>query len=252
MLIKKLLRKIIENNGYILLKKDNVYSIDELYYSNFINNAKYSPWLGDNKFNEIYQRIKEHTLVDRFKCYELWQLAEKTAELDSDCAIIEIGVWRGGSAAILSGKLALINRNLKIYLADTFKGVVKTSEKDYYYKGSEHNDTNPGIVEELLNNVIRYSNYKILQGIFPEESAHLIPEGVKFGLCHIDVDVYSSAKDIVEWIWDKMIIGGMIIFDDYGFESCTGITRYVEELRDLPDRILIHNLNGHAILIKIK
>jgi O-methyltransferase len=64
------------------------------------------------------------------------------------------------------------------------------------------------------------------------------------------VDVYDSAKDIVEWIFPKLTIGGIIVFDDYGFHFCTGVTRLVEEYRNHPDKIIIHNLNGHALLIK--
>ena len=250
--MKKLLRKIITRLGYVIFRKENQYRIDELYYSNFLNNAKYSPWLGDDLFLKVYNDIKDNTLVDIYKCYELWQLAEKVIEINKDASIIEIGVWRGGSAGIMAQKLSIINSTSILYLADTFSGVVKATEKDFYYKGGEHKDTSKDIVEDLLNNVIKYKNYKILTGIFPDETSKFIPEKELFGLCHIDVDVYDSAKDIVNWIWDRMVIGGMIVFDDYGFESCTGITRYVEEMRNNSDRIIIHNLNGHAIVIKIK
>ncbi len=63
--------------------------------------------------------------------------------------------------------------------------------------------------------------------------------------------LYQSAKDIaLEWIWHKMVPGGIVVYDDYGFPSCVGITRYVEEQTLCGDRILIHNLNGHAVVIK--
>ena len=41
------------------------------------------------------------------------------------------------------------------------------------------------------------------------------------------------------------------MFDDYGFSGCEGVTKYVNELRESNrDLFFIHNLNGHAILIK--
>jgi O-methyltransferase len=49
-----------------------------------------------------------------------------------------------------------------------------------------------------------------------------------------------------------MVIGGIIVFDDYGFSGCGGITKYVNEERNKNDRLIIHNLNGHGIIIKIK
>ena len=65
-------------------------------------------------------------------------------------------------------------------------------------------------------------NYRILEGIFPDQTAHQIPADERFRLCHIDVDVYDSAKDVVNWIWDRMVPGGLIIYDDYGFECVRG------------------------------
>jgi O-methyltransferase len=44
--------------------------------------------------------------------------------------------------------------------------------------------------------------------------------------------------------------GSILVFDDYGFSTCKGITRLVNELRSSGDWIYIYNLNKHAILIK--
>ena len=98
---------------------------------------------------------------------------------------------------------------------------------------------------------MRLKNVRILEGVFPDETSHLIENPI-FRLCHIDVDIYQSAKDIVGWIWDKLVVGGIIIYDDYGFQHCDGITKFVEEQKMIPDRLIFHNLNGHAVIIKIK
>ena len=93
-------------------------------------------------------------------------------------------------------------------------------------------------------------NVQILQGIFPDQTSHEIKD-LQFRFCHIDVDVYQSAKDIVDWIWDRMVHGGIIVYDDYGFRLCDGITRYVEEQMLYKDRLVLHNLNGHAVIMKL-
>ena len=56
--------------------------------------ATYAPWEDDVTFNEIYHLISEHTLVDKYRCYELWNLTQQMKEEEGD--IIEVGVWRGG------------------------------------------------------------------------------------------------------------------------------------------------------------
>jgi len=99
------------------------------------------------------------------------------------------------------------------------------------------------IVDKLL-----LDNVQIIQGIFPEETSSEI-ENDKFRFCHIDVDVYQSAKDIVDWIWARMVRGGIIVYDDYG--GSDGIIQCVEEQIPYKDRVVFHNLNGHAIVIKL-
>jgi O-methyltransferase len=54
----------------------------------------------------------------------------------------------------------------------------------------------------------------------------------------------------VEWVWPRLVAGGMIVYDDYGFRGCEGVTQFVNEQRSKPDRLIFHNLNGHAIAIK--
>lgn len=137
----------------------------------------------------------------------------------------------------------------RVYLCDTFTGIVKAGEKDSTYKGNEHADTSKETAERLIKK-LKLDNAEILAGIFPDETGKLAGEGA-FRFCHIDVDVYRSAKEIVEWIWPKLVIGGIVVFDDYGFSSCDGITCFVNEERCKRDRLVIHNLNGHAILVKL-
>ena len=55
---------------------------------------------------------------------------------------------------------------------------------------------------------------------------------------------------MTEWIWERLVPGGMIVYDDYGWDTTPGIARYVDGQLPLNDRIVLHNLNGHAIIIK--
>jgi len=257
MTIKKLIRTLFNNTGIYIGKRPTFkgkanFSIDGLYYGYSFPSANYAPWEGDTPFMNIYNQIKANTLVDIYRCYELWQLVQKMHTLDPGAAILEVGVWRGGTAGIMAKQLSILKSSTTLYLADTFTGVAKAGANDSFYSGGEHNDTSQQIVEDVLKNKSQYPHYKILRGIFPEDTADEISGNEHFGICHIDVDVYDSAKDILEWVWDKMIIGGAVVFDDYGFHSCTGVTKLVEGYRSYPDRQVIHNLNGHAIMIKLK
>lgn len=253
--MKKIFDTILLKFGFKLIKRPVMNGSGKFKILNFSYNiitpsSNYAPWDGDLEFMEIYDRAKTHTLVDKYRMYELWQLTEQVSKLDSSASFLEVGVWRGGTAAIMGKKLELLKLNRKIYLADTYTGVVKSNEKDLFYTNSEHSDTSLTIVENLIKDI--KVNYEQLVGIFPEDTSDKICENEKFALCHIDVDVYQSAKDIVEWVWNRLIIGGVIIFDDYGFHTCTGVTELVNNLQTMNDRLVIHNINGHAIFVKLK
>lgn len=203
--------------------------------------ATFSPWLDDHDFSKIMEEVGNHTLVDNYRCHELWSLAKQACVIEGD--ILEVGVRRGGTGAILASAAPQKN----IFLADTFTGVVKAGSRDTRYTGGEHADTSVQLVKKLLAD-LNINNTTLLQGIFPDETGDLGPQ--KIALLHCDVDVYKSCRDVVEWAKPRLSHGSIIIFDDYGFFGCEGVTSYCNELRSEPGFTFIHNLNGHGIFIK--
>lgn len=207
---------------------------------------RYAPWLVDREFARIYSQVVDHTLVDRFRCYELYHLVHDVRSVPGD--ICEVGVWRGGTGAILAAAATRWKPDSRVYLCDTFCGVVKVTTLDSTYKGGEHSDTSADIVRDLIANM-GLRNVEVLEGVFPDATADRIRDGT-IALAHIDVDVYRSALEVVQWVRPRMPPGGVLVFDDYGFKGCDGITRLVEELRDTGDWSFIYNLNGHAVLTR--
>jgi O-methyltransferase len=219
--------------------------------------ATYAPWLDCDKFQDVFSKIKDATLVDIYRCYELWELAHHSLKLGGD--FLEVGVWRGGTGALLTSvmeqKLGAREEVGIVYLADTFRGVVKADDGfDPVYRGGEHSDTSVAQVQSLMGR-LGLTRYQILPGIFPDETSQLIKNpsetGAQFSLCHIDVDVYQSARDVFLWVHPRLQIGGCIVFDDYGFSGCEGVTRLCNELKSLPGYAWCHNLNGHFVVTKI-
>ncbi len=223
------------------------FQVDSSKFSIIIPEWMYSPWLADEKFQKVWPGLRENTRVDEYKGYSLWKLVEQVKHLKGD--LLEVGVWRGGSGCLLAYKCQQENIDAKIYLCDTYEGVVKAGEKDHFWNGGEVSDTSVEIVEELIKK-LNLKNCQILKGIFPEDTGHSLADK-KFRMCHIDVDVYLSAKDTLDWVWRKLAVGGVIVFDDYGHVQCDGITELVEEESKKADRLVIHNLAGHAIMIKV-
>jgi O-methyltransferase len=210
--------------------------------------ATYSPWITDTAFQRFYKEIKGSTLVDPYRCYELWSLARESAKLPSG-DFIEVGVWRGGTGSLIAAQANRCVDGAVTYLCDTFTGVAKAGASDRHYKGREHADTSKEAVLALARR-LELHRIEVLEGVFPDESGIFVADK-RFRFCHIDVDVYQSGLDVLEFVWPRMVRGGMVVFDDYGSLSTGGITQLVNEQRVEADRLMLHNLNGHAIFVKL-
>lgn len=222
-------------------------SVPGISHQHILSHATYSPWLNDSEFLETYESVKKNTLVDIYRCFELWNFIRRNKTLNGD--ILEVGVWRGGTGCLMAKANEPMSGST-IFLADTFGGVVKASSRDTKYKGGEHSDTSIEIVKDLISKM-NLCNIQLLEGIFPETS-NFEKAGLKLKLklCHIDVDTHDSAKDVFEYVWPMIVTGGAVIFDDYGFWGCEGITRLCNEI-SLSNSGFIYNLNGHAIFLKV-
>ena len=214
-------------------------------YGSMRPSATYTPWNVDAEFQRVFTLARHNTLADIYRCYELWSLVGQVAHLPG--AYLEVGVWNGGTGSVIARRARLTSPGASVYLCDTFSGVVKADSEDTCYKGGEHRDASKAAVERLLAKV--EASATILEGVFPDDTAALIPEQ-PFRFCHIDVDVHRSAKETTEWVWPKMPIGGVVVYDDYGFFGCDGVRSYVDTQIGQPDRVVVYNLNGHGVIVK--
>ena len=208
--------------------------------------STYAPWQVDDEFTRVYEAVHRNTLVDVWRCYELWSLVGELRDVPG--ALLEVGVWRGGTGSLMAARAAALGLDTRVYMCDTWKGVVKTGAVDRYYRDGKHDDASRAIVEQLVAR-LGLDNVELLQGVFPDDTAAAVHDDA-IRLCHIDVDVYQSAKDVFDWVWPRLPSQGIVVFDDYGCPACPGVTEFVNEQRMHDDRLVVHNLNGHGLVVK--
>jgi O-methyltransferase len=226
----------------IIVQREHRSHANGYHYETVLLGNPLAPWLVP-EFAALYEAVKDHTLVDAQRCYDLWDLAKQVAHLPGD--MLEVGVWRGGSGCVIAAAAP----EKAAYLCDTFAGVVKATDRDSFYRGGEHADTSLARVRVLAER-IGLKNVHPVQGIFPDDHPDEFTSKT-FAFVHIDVDVYQSAKDVLGFVWPRLSLGGVVVFDDYGVATCNGITRVVDESKG-HDRIVTYNLNGHAVMVKVK
>jgi len=133
--------------------------------------------------------------------------------------IAEVGVYTGGSAL----QICQAFPEDTIHLFDTFKGIpaCKVSDIDGH-KGGDFVGT-----EDTVARKLRGKTYRMYKGIFPDTGPLCDVEQFKF--VHVDVDIYQTTRDCLEYFWPRMVPGGIILDDDYGSYLCEGARLAVDE-----------------------
>ena len=207
-------------------------------------------WEKDSNFKEMYEDNRKNILLDKIKAYVLYKFIKYCSNLKGDFA--ELGVYKGGGCKLIS----LTNKmNKKIYGFDTFEGFPELDkQKNPTWKAGQLNDAPFEQVKKYIND----DNVILIKGVFPE-TVKDIPENTQFSFIHIDTDLYEGTLAGCEYFYDKIIPGGVLLVDDYGFLSCPGVDHAINEFFDnkseeilLPNRFkLPENLffNGFLYLI---
>ena len=165
----------------------------------------------DKKIIDLIKIVKKEVDFAFFpiEAYHVYSIAKSQSKLDGDMA--EVGVYQGGSAKLI----AEVKNEKELYLFDTFEGLPKVSEKDThfgtsYWKTGEFSNTSLENVENYLSN---YKNIYCYKGKFPETSEPIKTK--KFSFVHLDVDLFQSTIDCLEFFYPRMINGGIILTHDY-------------------------------------
>jgi O-methyltransferase len=186
-------------------------------------------------FEQAYNLIRRYdspdfSLVTKDRCKEIWDTVGEVLDAGVPGNLVEVGVWRGGTGALIAAQMNNRGSKRKLFLCDTFSGVVKAgSEDESFYRGGEHTDCSEATVMKLIEEYFRLSiDYVILKGVFPDETLSKIAAPVSF--VHLDVDVYRSTKESFESLLPLISSGGRMIIDDYGWPRCPGVTKFVDDL----------------------
>lgn len=170
--------------------------------------------VGGDFFQSYYGKIDRVALVASF--------LQGTLSVPGDVA--EFGVYMGHTAIALDRMLAEKKSQKQLFLFDSFSGMPEvTHPLDQAWKKGDLASSMAN-VRELFRDSPRV---KIVPGYFSEtlpQNPHL-----RFAFCHVDADLYTSIKECIAYILPRLSVGGVIVFDDYGFRSTPGAKEAVEE-----------------------
>ena len=155
-------------------------------------------------------------------------------------AVIECGVDAGYFESVWIDELLRQGKTRDIYLYDTFTGLTAPGENDYTCHGARlykmdkdevYKHWSDQIVTDKLNNWCYTPLEKVKQTLFstgyPQDKLHFVVGDVmetlrddanipdKIAILRLDTDWYETSKYELERMYNNVVPGGVIIFDDY-------------------------------------
>lgn len=176
-------------------------------------------WVSDWDFGSDV-KFEEPHFRNTFRRYFMAQVVAHTERLSLEGLNIEFGVFNG-----YGSKLILENSTRDVLLVDTFDGMSSPLPIDgeHWSKGDMARELTE--VQERLSSWSDRTKYFV--GEIPGILSQLPETPIVFG--HVDVDLYTPTYQSLKWLSKRLVNGGMIICDDYGFETCPGATKACEQ-----------------------
>lgn len=203
----------------------------------------FCPWYVDEEFNRAFSLASPASIVTIDRCYILWSLAAQAMNINGD--FWECGVYKGGTARLLAESIAVHHSGKHLHLFDTFSGMPVTGPNDFHC-GGDFSDT---CLEAVRGNVGHLDFVHFHPGKIPETFDSNDHQQIAFA--HIDVDIYQSVHDCCHHLYPRLSFGAIMVFDDYGFPSCPGARKAIDEFfRDKPERPLVLP-TAQAIVIRL-
>ena len=203
----------------------------------------FSPWLGRGDFRRYYEVAAPMTLLSAEAIYVLYTLLRQAAHVDGD--VWECGVYKGGTAAMLATILADCAPAKRLFLFDTFAGMPDTDTGRDWHKKGDFADTS---LDAVTNYVGHPELCVVRRGLIPETFVGLEPARIAFA--HIDVDVYKSVRDCLQFIWPRLSVGGFVVLDDYGVATCPGARAAADEFFSNERCVPLCLVTGQAVVFK--
>lgn len=159
--------------------------------------------------------------------------------------ILECGVFKGFSSWIL---LKSTTMQRTFHGVDTFVGLSTPSTFDgTHWKLGDLSSP----ISETMNNLSEFHERIVLyKGEIPKVFSQFETLVPRFAIIHIDVDLYEPTKFSLEFGWSHLVPGGVLFCDDYGFSTCPGATKAVNDFIGSTSGIELVNYPTGGIAIK--
>ncbi len=191
------------------------------------------------RYYESFEGTENYRSLDRK--YTLDQLMKLVASVEGDTA--ECGAFRGASSYLICRRMA--GSGKKHHVFDSFEGLSDPQPEDgAYWKGGDLSSSEIIIRDNLKD----FDNVVYHKGWIPQKFYEV--EDSKFSFVHLDVDLYQPTIDSLEFFYERMGSGGIILCDDYGFATCPGAKKAMDSFFADKSEGIVRLPTGQGFVVK--
>lgn len=173
------------------------------------------------------------------EAYQLYKIVRDFNKIIGDIA--EVGVYKGSSAKIICYAK---DPNKSLHLFDTFgEGLPEPGKFDEKFSKGNFAISS---FEEIKNQFKNESNVYFYKGEFPKTADPI--KDKKFSFVHLDVDIYQSTKDCLEFFYPRMSKGGVILSHDYF--GADGVKKAFDEFFEDKPEVIIKLSTSQCLVVK--
>ena len=208
---------------------------------------RHNPFLNEEPYKTIRSKAyaRARSMISDTQLYELVQYIKATKNIKGDVA--EFGSLYGGSGAIIAESINFYGKK-NVFLCDSFNGIPKSKYgMDFCWDGA-FSDNSSKMVKDSFKDLPFVT---VISGNI--KKTHKILKG-PFSYAYIASDTLESAEILLNYIWPKLNIGGIISVCDYGsYPNAIPLTMYVDEFfkdKGKVSKIFYPEIGFFAIKIK--
>jgi O-methyltransferase len=261
--IKSTLRRVVNSFGYDVVRRPAL----ESSHNGDAPPRYVIPADFSDRDRELFNFVQPYTMTSPERVHALAQAARYVVEHNIPGAIVECGVWRGGSMMVVARALLELSAVRDLYLFDTFEGMTAPTENDVMIldekpatelltKAKKEVATSlwccspiDDVRENLSRTGYNLKHVHFIKGRVEDTIPARAPHSIS--LLRLDTDWYESTRHELFHLFPRLSPGGVLIIDDYGWWK--GARQATDEyLEQHGLRLLLHRIDSTGGRVAVK
>ena len=242
-IIKNVVRRVFAHLGFQIVRIEKT----RVQYESFVNLAKFAEYkLKPNKDLCLPDKASRYEFLAKLQgtppteAYHILYALEECKDLDGD--VCEFGVAEGDTSALIANEM--LDGEKAFHIFDSFEGLPMPGKEDeliddIFSLGSmEAYAGKMSFSEASVKSKLEFIEFPqhrtiIHKGFVPQvfHQNNKLPS--KVSVAYVDFDFFEPIKSALEFLDEVLLVGGIIVIDDYGFFSAgakTAVDQWVDSV----------------------